>query len=262
MKQKIMILIVLCILLSGCTVNYNLNIKDSKITENIILNSNTKENYRDNSVCNNYKKISESNLVSINKNNVTIEKDNLLKLNNVGYYNLKYIKEDNCMLNASYTYNLSEYQMAYTTPLYLQNFEIDYIDDNNYSIRGKNFLSFYSYSNLEELIVNITINDNVVYNTADNVNNNTYSWTINKENYDQKVVKIVVGEKLNENKPQIDYSIYDADSGELINKEETNPEVEQPKKDNTKTIIICGSLIFIGLIAYIIFSKKEKNKYK
>lgn len=270
MKNKIKILLILlnCILLSGCTVKYNIIIKDKKITENVLITSLKDEIYNEKTNCEYYKENSEKPIISLNKNDIYISiLDREKKIEGINYYDTKYIDSDNeCNFKLNYTYQLKDYSLANQPKEYLNIFQVDYIDENNYTINVNGITAFPNFQSLTNIIVSIDIDDEVTYHNADEVIDNTYIWKFDTDNYENKKLKLKVG-TYEPKSEEITDAYPEGETLEEIKKNDKtnhNENIKEPKekKDNTKTIIICSVLIFIGLIAYIIFSKKEKNKYK
>lgn len=269
MKNKIKVLLILlnCILLSGCTVKYNVTIKDKKLTENIYISSLKDEIYNEKINCEYYKENSEKPIISLNKNDIYVSiLDREKKVDGIEYYDTKYIENDNeCEFNLNYIYQLKDYALAEQQKEYLKIFQFDYIDENNYIINVNGITAFPNFQSLTNIIVSIDIDDEVTYHNADEVIDNTYIWKFDADNYENKKLKLKVG-TYEPKSEEITDAHPEGETLEEIKKNDKtnhNENIKEPKekKDNTKTIIICSVLIFIGLIAYIIFSKKEKNKF-
>lgn len=66
------------------------------------------------------------------------------------------------------------------------------ISENNnvLSVNASNFILFKSYKNVDELTVNITSKYKVINSNADKVNGKVYTWVIDRDNYDSKVINI------------------------------------------------------------------------
>lgn len=235
-RIKIIGLMILCVFLSGCSIEYNLVINDDKIKENINLSSNKNEIFNNQNLSNIYNLASKTSRVALNKDYKDIHdtEGNIVSgIDGVGYYTLKYLNNNtNSKLSADYTYNLNDYKEANEIPEYVGMFKID-ISEEEYNIQVGNFSFFNTYNTVERLKVNITSDKEVLSNNADSINGNTYTWNIDKNNYNSKNIKFKI-------------------------KLEKQPE-EDKKTKNSKTIIICCGLIFIGSIAFIITSKKQKK---
>lgn len=234
-KVKIIGLMILCIFLSGCSVEYNLVIKEDKIKENINMSSNNNnEVFNNNNLSRIYSSASNTARVALNKEHKDIydTQGNITPgIDGVGYYTLKYLNNNtNSQLSADYTYNLKEYKEANEIPNYVGMFEVD-ISEDEYNIQVGNFSFFNTYKTVDRLKINITTDKEVLSSNADNVTGNTYTWTIDRNNFKSKGIKFKM--KLEEDK------------------------TEENKKN--KIIIICCILIFIGSIAFIITTKKQKK---
>lgn len=173
---------------------------------------------------------------------------NPLYNNNDIYYN-KEINQNNNDYEIKLNYNYSNKEIIENNMLKtcFLNRTLS-IDDEKVEFKS---LSSFVCLNAEKLTINVTS----VYPMEGNgiLNNNTYTWIINDDNDDNPNIQIKMYKTAN---------IEDKENQEKIQDTKSNYTNKTEKKDNTKTIIICGISIFILLIAYIIFSKKEKNKFK
>jgi hypothetical protein len=169
MNKKNILLAVLIILLTGCSVNYNLVFKDDLIEETITI---TPEN--------------------------TQEKQNAQQFENRDYYAIidannqkKYKKtiesDGNYIFN--YKYDFSNFKNSRFTSCYDA-----YTLTNDSGIitlsTSKKFkCTTYDYNEVENITINISTEYKVVENNADEIDGNVYKWHINKNNKDNKPIK-------------------------------------------------------------------------
>lgn len=244
MKKKIYFLILLMFILSGCSMNYKLTInEDLSATEEIYIYENAKKIIE-----------TKTNIDEKVNNHYLPYKE---KLNELEYTVIDYRKNDNAGKYITQKYDtISDYiEKVKNINQYFK--EINFKEQNDLKTISFNSLKNIYSQHPDQLAADEnTLTLIIPFEIINTKNLNCYK----KENYNECSVEL--RKKNNE-----DFNVkVSFDSSKKIiyqtQQEETNTEVEQPKKDNTKTIIICSGLIFIGLISYIIFSKKEKNKYK
>lgn len=222
MKKKIIILIILLLSVTGCTTDYNLNIEDDYITENIFSTipssyvtkkSRIKEIETDNQVIpfiNNPQYVfNESDGITYNK---TVKLD----------------KSNNYIVNLYYKYIFNDFLKSRA---YNNCFQESYISkEENGTIpvvfKGK-FYCLYG----DKVNINITSSKKVLGNNADVINGNTYTWIIDNNNIDNTDIQILFSnEKI-------------SNSSNIIN------------------LFLVGLLIIIIIIdLYIVKSKKKRKK--
>ena len=185
--KKILLLTILCLTLTGCTVNYNLEIDDNEFKETItgnVLNS---------------EMINEEEATDVNLFNSLINNEQQA-LNS--YPEEKYQKELNKLnesTNFTYTYTYNEHTINDSSLLNecFDNFSVK-SEENQYKIMT--YGDFYcKYT--DEIKVNITTEYQVTIHNADKVKDNTYTWIINDENVDDfEIILNMNKEKTNEEK--------------------------------------------------------------
>lgn len=162
--KKIILLSILCFLLTGCTINYNLKIEDDYFIETIKGNVLTEE------IKENKEKPGENlfyNLLST-KQPALITDNNLI-------YN-KTISQNKDSIDYIYSFKHNEYTFS-NSRLLNECFEhFNFIQkDNMYTLLASG--DFYcSYT--DEIKINIKTDYPVIINNANEVKNNTYTWII------------------------------------------------------------------------------------
>lgn len=168
MKNKLYLIIPLLLLLTGCTVNYNLNIDQNKITENISGTVTNKE--------------------------ITPEIEGRSDVNPQYYYlylddsalttdsNEKYTKEitdieDGKKFNFNYTYN-GNYDKSKLINNCFENHIINENDEYYYIKLSGKFSCLYS----DKININVISNYEVLDNNAQKVDGNKYTWVIDSSN--------------------------------------------------------------------------------
>lgn len=165
--KKIILLIILCFLLTGCTINYNLKIEDDYFIETIKGNVLTEE------IKENKEKPDENlfyNLLSTNQPAVTT--------NNNLIYN-KTISQNKDSIDYIYSFKYDEYTFN-NSRLLNECFEhFSFVQkDNMYTLLASG--DFYcSYT--DEIKINIKTDYPVIINNANEVKDNTYTWIIKND---------------------------------------------------------------------------------
>ena len=153
---KSSVLLFLLLLLTGCTVNYNLDV-DADFVENININSNipTKEIP-----------------LYIDDYNITYEATE--KLDNYKYYSL--IKNGN-NTNYSAKYKNSDFSQVTSCGLLFDKCEFINIGGGVSVISTTTGTGiFYDYPDIDVINISLNINGEVVTSNADSVNGNVYTW--------------------------------------------------------------------------------------
>lgn len=167
-KFKILIIILLVIVLSGCSANYNIKISGDKVEENVslIVTDKTKLEYSNDSGVT-LKEIFDS----------LLEEDQFVK----STATTELIDEDNkygVKYNNSYDINdivsNTLISQCYDNPIIMIENNILTIDS------GTNFTCFDNYELFETLEVTIDTDYKVLSNNANDVNGNKYKWNIDR----------------------------------------------------------------------------------
>lgn len=167
--KKYLLLFLVLLIVTGCNAKYDLEITNDTFSENIELKV-------DNSDVDEIEYFNNNNLLtnSTTNNNVYYEKTS----ENDGIYTL---------YNFKHTFTMDEYQNSLASQFFSV-FKVNEVD-GYYTIIAKNFQKYDGYDAVpEEYEINIKTNYNVINNNADKVNNNVYTWTINKTNYKNKSI--------------------------------------------------------------------------
>lgn len=213
-KIKVLVLIIGVFCLCGCNANYNLTISNNNnFSEEVIL-------YAQNS----------DEINAIRDLNYDISTDVNTYDEETNYNTYKITKIDNqIMFNADFNRTSILNSNAINRGVKYFNFT-NY--NGNYVLSTANAYTVFDDYNVNSLTVNITLPNEVVNNNADNVNENTYTWYLNK------------------NKTKSIYLEYKPISN---NKEEE-------KKDNNLIYLIITLLVLVALAIGIVFVNKQKYK--
>ena len=230
MKKKILLFSIL--LLSGCSINYDLEISSSELDEQTVISTNltANESYENESLT----------TVLDNLNNVSIYFDS----NEIRADKYKITKsESNNIKNYHFStaYSLNDFYRSAAINQCFKEFNIQ-TEDNYVLLRTNNrCAAFDNYPLLEAITINIKTDLNVIVSNADQVNDNIYTWHLTRDNYTNKAVRLT-------------YSLPDDSEKTEDNtaKPSENPTstVEEEKAINQqyKVIIIGSCFIILGLI--------------
>ena len=220
MKNKLFLIIPLLILLSGCTVNYNLNIDKNSITENIT--------------------------GTVTNEEITPEVEGRTDVNPKYYYlylndsalindsNEKYTKEITDINNGkSFKFNYT-YKGNYDKSVVINNcFENHVVEETDtyyrIELNGK-FSCLYS----DKIDINVTSNYEVLDNNAKKVYGNKYTWTI--DNSDNVNILLTVSKTVKYETPR------------------------KAKAFSTFQIVGLIVFVILTIITYILYKRKNSGK--
>ena len=184
MRKYIFVLLVLSLLLAGCSAEYNLEIDEDSFKESVNI----------------YYPKSEFTKAEIN--NIVASKTPITQdFDQIEFYNNS-VKENsqNYIVNENYIHSIDTISDSYIiTTCYSGNvikkeydkliietedeFGCIYADAEDDSEEGMDV-----GVSVDHAVINITTKLKVISNNADTVNNNTYTWNIDKENYQNKPI--------------------------------------------------------------------------
>jgi hypothetical protein len=222
------------IFITGCSCEYNLTIDDDTYKENIIVTGLDPDEIIE---FNNAKEI------PVDKNNYTVE----LEDSETEFDTYKYVLTGN---NYLYDYSFDIYNYSNSTAvsncfktLVAEEYEEDIIISTSTGAT-----CFDKYPNLDNLVVNITVDREVESNNADKVNGKTYTWYINRDNASDKSINMILN-----NEEVIDESVEDVEP--IIDVQETD--IYTPN-----LYIFAAILLVVFLIVYaIVYAIKSKDDY-
>ena len=238
MKKKI-ILVVCLFILTGCNVQYNITINKDSINDYIEFNS---ENDKDNYSINMYQMPVNSYI------NDPISDEIVQKLPGVEYYNMNKILDDNYYkMTLNYLFPLNKYQ---------DNYIINHAINGMIMTNEKGIISIYTGDKIQafnyyEFLNNLTISINVsndfeiIENNADLINENNLIWYVNRNNFQNKPINIVLKDK--------NYKEEDKKPISNANQNNTN-------KQNGLLVALSLFLSFVLFLGFIIFLKRKLQK--
>jgi len=190
------------LLLSGCTVNYNLTYENEVFSEEVNVIG-LKDSV--------YDGISFSNIIDNYYNNVNLLVDYKIQPGDMSEEEIikEYETYEKNLINNNTSYGINinyEYKKESkfsNSQLVYAIFDNIVVTDSSINVSdGKNI--FNNYSNLEEVVITFKTDKKVLECNSDEVKDNIYYWYINKLNYDKKTIKInfdknIVVEDFNKN---------------------------------------------------------------
>ena len=204
--------------------DYNLTIKDNEFLEEISIYG-----YNDYETLKKINSNLDGNVVARKSQLSDVASSN--KISGISYYDISKIEQSD-KLGLKYSFNFDQNTISDSRAINTcyKKFKVSYIDG---LIKISNELGNVCFSNkeLDEININIKTNHKVKESNADFVNDNTYSWNINKENYYSKKINIELYEK----------------------------EFVRSKKNYKKIILFVVGIAFSGLIVIITLTLKNRK---
>lgn len=195
---------ILILLLSGCSVEYNVSLENDSFKENGSLIE-KKEN-KDNVSKNGFSFEEQINYTYQSMHDVL----NGQEMEKTQSFELKKIDTDK-EIGLTYSNELKQ-NKYYLSPIIRQCYDNVSVKNSNNNIKistGNYFKCFDYYELLSDVTVNFVTNYKVNNNNADEIKDNTYIWTINKNNFKNKEISIEI------DKTNVSYNT-------LLNEKESN----------------------------------------
>lgn len=183
MKMKLVVLVILCLLLSGCTIEYNLDIKNATYKESVTVTGS------DSAEDQNYFVTLKDWAVPAFYSDITHNSDTPEKQDGVEYYDKK-INERDFSVNLKYNFKEEEFSdslMAKFCYNYFYATENDEAKTISYTA-SMDFNCFTTYESLEKVVVKLKSNRDVINHNADKEEDDTYIWEITKDNAQGKYI--------------------------------------------------------------------------
>lgn len=258
--KKIIMLLTLVVLLTGCSANVNLTITSSNIEEEVIVNAYSDASTTKQQVYSKFKKYIP---VFVSSPMSDTEPD--VKQTGIEYYSRKvHDLGSGYSFVYDYKYNFNDYKNARTVALGFDSKTIqrDPVEKTIMISTDSSGLNFFDqYSSLESVTVNIKTNYKVKENNADVINGNVYTWVLRKGT--KKSIYMLIDD------PNAGTS-YEQKEEEKKEEEvvEQKPVVTPQRKEENKIVeyannhpIIVGAVAIFGFfILVLILSKLSKIK--
>lgn len=251
--KKLIVLISFLILLSGCTVNYNITIDENNIKENIVVEDNITNGRTKEDIVSFY-----NNWYPVYLYEGVID-DYSVKVDDAVYYNKGNIVETENGYNYSYSYNhkIDDYKNSTIWNLYLVNNTLSNTSKNISIYSGKG-MQLFNKSFIDNLNVSITTSLKVGEHNADRVEGNTYIWEYNLSNYRDKSIELELlkDEETNEEEEPSNPEVKPDTNRE--EKEEQPSEIEEVVTTKSNNMVLILSVLGIFFIVLIILLKIRK----
>lgn len=219
---KIIIVIFICFVLTGCTFKYDLEIYNDEYIEDGNIPINNSEIYDDNIFLSIERKAGK---YMFNTDPLITQKRKVYK------------KDDysGAILTNKY-YSIDDYRgNSFALKMCYDSFNVTEANDLIHIFSSEGFKCFDTYDELDEVVIHIKSNHKMESTNADEVDGYNYYWYINKENSNVSQIQI----NLYKDKYVFNYN-------NIV----------------TKIIIGIGILAFLAFIVIIIFRKKASNTNK
>lgn len=240
MKNKIFLVLLILLLTTGCSCEYNLTINNNYYQENIIITADNQNEILD---LNNEWKI------PVDKEDYNLVGDSSTSINSNSKLYDYTVNND----TIAFKNNFNEQDYSNSSAISECYDRLSIIEQNDATILSTSLKAkcFDSQPELNSIKVNINVDRNVISSNADSHNENTYTWYIDKKNYNNKSINITLSNK-------IEYS----SSSQIINNSSSKSSIiKKNTKNNDYTLYIgLGILLIVMILGYLLFNKmKEKN---
>lgn len=251
--KKLIVLVVSILFLTGCNVEYSLNISEDSIFENINIIS---ENDSESNIISSYLKPVEAFI------NSPIYSESVEKVPGVEYYNVsKLINNGWYNLRLNYNYDLKEFQNANIINHSVSIFKFDNKKDEYNLNTGARLKIFDSYD-INNLTIKIILSDYYEYinSNANSINGNEYIWYITREDYKTRPINLVFKEKKNdiENPNTGNADVQNPNNNSQNNNQNIN--IGEKNSSNDVILVICLLLGFIFAITIVLTLSKKVRK--
>ena len=250
MKRKILLLGLVLVGMTGCSVNYDVSIDSNFIEEMIEINA----NINDESELEYYENSKQNEFITYYDG-----EDHYYQTNfNDNYYrtSLSYTYDDVIPYSLS-----SAFHDCFSSSSIVTN-------GNRITIRATGFVCYnYNYTNLESLNVNVRISDyDVVSNNASRINDNIYIWSMQNGQFPN--IELVLEEKEETQEPVEDScNITCGENEELVNPNssrcycrEITSDIDHDDSSSLLDYILVGSVVLLFVIAIIGLVKYKSAK--
>lgn len=237
MKKRIIVLIMILLLTTGCTCEYNLKIDGNKFSEEIIITAENAEekNYLD-----------AEWQISTDRDEFERFGDSSTKTENQeDNYNYK-VNSDNLTLN--YDFTKTGLMSASSVTRCYNKLTITTHENSTIISTSKQANCYSNYPDLSNLVINIEVDRPVISHNADNIKGNIYTWNITKENAEDKAINLVLDDTV---KPEPSSS----SSKDL--------DGEKNKKSKDYSLYIFSAILLVVMLGvYMVFNKIKNNQDK
>lgn len=258
MKKKIILGCLGILFLSGCSVDYNLEITEDSFKEESIVKTDTtiepKEEFNGTLLVDLFKNVSdEYNYEPIYFDNVN---DNYLgsdyALGTVNYTVNTYAENNYVGYRFSHLFDNKDIVRSNAIKRCFEELSIQN-HEGYVMLKTNNKCDLFDlYPLLDNLNIRIKTDLEVIVSNADNVNNNVYIWNINRDNYNNKSIHLTYALPSNVDKDE------DKATPEKDKDEGKEKEVENTKNGKYNIFLILGSMVILGVVIFATLKYKKK----
>ena len=193
--KNVLLVLMIFVLCSGCTIKYDLEIKEFEVVENITVNDTIIDGRNENDILNDYKSWMPVYDNIDNPDLIQDSDDDGGKIEGIEYHEKNITKIDNGYKHTySYTYPIKDFSHANSLKLAFG--KPSFYDGGNYiNLRTDNENVLCNYSYFETMQVNIKVDTNtykVEKNNANRVKGNVYTWSLNRDNCHDSVISMTL----------------------------------------------------------------------
>ncbi len=249
MKKKLFVLLILSFFCAACDANYNLEINNETLSENISLTTDLtkQEEYQGRQLTSYFEQLNK-------EKHAKYYDDESLRPSQSYETNIE-TTENMRKFNINGDFNLNNFYRSRAIKSCFNEFDIQK-SENYILLRTNNRCALFdNYSLLENLTINIKTDLEVIVSNADNVNGNIYTWNINRNNYKNKSVHITY---VLEDSTKEENTIESPE--EEPNVKEETPE-ETTKKVKNYNILIFGACLGVLIVVIFIVLRFKKKKF-
>lgn len=245
--KKIILLVISILFLTGCNVEYNLNISEDVFYENINIISETEN---ESNIISSYLKPIEAFI------NSPMHSESIEKLPDVEYYNSnKLINNGLYNLNLNYYFDINEFKNANIINHSVSIFKFTK-KNNEYNLNTGARLKIFDSYDINNLTIKITLDEYYEYvnSNADNIFNNEYTWYINKDNYKTRPINFSFKVKKDNNT-----GVQNPNNNNTQNNNQ-NININEKNNSNDLILIVCLLMGFIFVITMVLTLSKKVHK--
>lgn len=242
-KIKIGLYIFLLLLLTGCTAEVNIDLKEDYLVEKITIVD--KEGTKD-EISKRYRRFVPAYYDDIVADELADE-----KIEGFTYYNRSSQElSDGYAFTYSRTFKLNEYNKASSFKSTFRSGAVEYSNEEgtiDIYTDSNGLLIFDTYPNLYSVKVNITTKQEVLDNNADEVKGHTYSWTINRNDKERNIYLQAKNNRYEE--------IHKTGKESKIERKQTSK-----KKTSNGMYLLIILLSIIGFLVFVVFLNSIASK--
>ena len=250
MGKKIILIVFLVMLLTGCDITYNLSVSEDEFVESTIFNTSTTDGTKEYL----YNLYREEYPIYIDQEYLYYDPYSQITGND--YYTKNYNElENGYIFNYQASYNYDDFSRARSLNTIFNTIGVGYLDTEDYYYLSMSGIKIFNYNNtINTITINIEFDRDAIIlnNNADTVSGNTYTWQLNPTNL--KDINItyrflhLTDPDLEPETPENNPSNSDT---------EQNEEVSNWVNDN-KVIVYVG--VFVILVCIIVIFSVIKSK--